>query len=299
VTLNGAEHSLPRTILHVVAAALGAGLTSAALAVDPPARDTSATAVNRRVTNPVSPTWSLQLENDVKLLDLEGHGTHLQDELTFKPTIPLLLTERLKLIGRPLFKLIDDTAYVNAAGGVTRTTGVGDTTFDLVLSPRLGAWLFALGPTFVFPTANLAQTGQGKWQMGPAGVLGYKARRWLAGIIWQQWWSFAGAADRNAVSELHLQYLASYFFGDGWSVGTAPTIKVDWRASGEGVTFPFGPSIGKVVKFGALPVKFELRGMYVPIHPSNGPQGVIEILVTPVIPSLIAGPLFGGAEARQ
>ncbi|MEO8602585.1 MAG: hypothetical protein ABI629_08420 [bacterium] len=279
-------------------AAFVACLTSAGRASDVPSQDLDATAVNRRVTDPVSTTWSLQLKNSVSLLDLERHGIHAQDQLQFQPTMPVRLTDDLKLIARPQFTLLNDTAYVNAAGGVTRTTGVGDMTFDLVLSPILGRWLFALGPTFVLPTANLKQTGQGKWQMGPAGVLGYKTPRWLASLIWQQWWSFAGAADRRAVSELHVQYIANYFFGDGWNVGTAPTIKVNWRATtGEAVTFPFGPAIGKVVKFGALPVKFELRGMYVPVHPQGGADGIVEVLITPVVPALIAAPLFGAAPS--
>ncbi|MDX2168618.1 MAG: hypothetical protein SF182_16210 [Deltaproteobacteria bacterium] len=270
------------------------GLAGAVGASDAPrTAPPSATDINRRVTDPVSTTWSLQLNNKLNILDLGASGAPVQDQLIFKPTLPVWLTRELKLIARPDFTLIDDTPYANAAGGVSRTTGVGDTACDLVLSPRLGPWLLALGPTFVFPTANLDQTGQGKWQIGPAGVLGYKRRSWLAGIIWQQWWSFAGAADRRAVSELHVQYIASWFFGDGWNLGTAPTIKVDWRADGEAVTFPFGPALGKVVRLGSFPVKLELRGMYVPIHPDDGPQGMIEFLVTPVIPSLLVGPLVG------
>ena len=100
-----------------------------------------------------------------------------------------------KLIVRPQFTLVDDTPYTSQ-GEVLRTTGVGDTNLDIVLSPELGPWLLALGPTFVFPTANLDQTGKGKWQAGPAGVLGYRRPSWLAVLIAEQWWSFAGGSDR-------------------------------------------------------------------------------------------------------
>ena len=90
--------------------------------------------------------------------------------------------------------------------------------------------------------------------------MGYHAPTWLAVLIGQQWFSYAGDADRRSVSELHLQYIANWYFGDGWSIGTSPTMKVNWNAaSGQQVTFPFGPTIAKAVKFGdALPVKFEL-----------------------------------------
>jgi hypothetical protein len=149
-------------------------------------------------------------------------------------------------------------------------------------------WLVGLGPTFIFPSGNLDQTGRGQWQAGPTGVAGYLSKRWIAGLIAQQWWSFAGAEDRSAVSQLHLQYLASWFFPHGWSVGTSPTIKVDWRAEpGEQLTFPLGLSLSKVVRLGGrAPVKFEVQGLYAPIHPAAyGEHFGLQLYVIPVIPS--------------
>jgi hypothetical protein len=93
----------------------------------PRAEPPSASDVNRRVTDPVSGTWSLQLTNKLNVLDFGSNGARLRYELTFKPTLPVWLTRDLKLIARPDFTLIDDTPYANAAGGVSRTTGVGDT----------------------------------------------------------------------------------------------------------------------------------------------------------------------------
>lgn len=282
--------ALSLAALYVVAT------TALALASDEePALDTK-TEINRKVTNPVSATWSLKLENDVILLDLEGHGDQVQNKLTFQPTMPVWLTTDLKLIARPEFTLLDSKPYVSN-GDLRRATGLGDTVLDLALSPRLAPWLLGFGPTFVFPTATTDRTGNGKWEAGPAGVFGYEATRWLAGVIAQQWWSFAGESSRPAVSELHLQYIASYFFGDGWSVGTEPTIKFNWRATaGDQVTFPFGPFVAKVVRLGGeLPVKLELQALYVPVHPDkNGEQFQLQIRVTPVVPSPLRGPLFGG-----
>lgn len=258
----------------------------------------SKTEINRKVTDPVSSTWSLKIENNIILLDIDGHGERVQDTVVFQPTLPLWLTDDLKVIPRPKLTLLDAQPYTSG-GDLHYATGFGDMVLDLVVSPKLGPWLLALGPTFVFPTASADQTGQGKWQAGPASVLGYRSPRWLAGIIEQQWWSFGGSTSRPTVSELNLQYLASYFFGDGWSIGTSPVIKVDWRASaGNRVTFPFGPSIGKVVKLGpeSLPVKFELEVLYVPVHPDkNGETLQIQLNVIPVIPGLVHGLLLSGA----
>lgn len=260
----------------------------------------SPTEVNKNVTDPVSTTWSLKLENDVTFLEVEGHGTQVEETLKFQPTMPVLLTPRLKLIARPEFTLLDSEPYTNQ-GDLRRATGVGDTILDVVLSPVSTSWRLGVGSTFVFPTANLDQTGQGKWQAGPAGVVGYRATTWLAALIAQQWWSFAGSASRSSVSELHLQYLASYFFAGGWSVGTAPTIEFDWRATpGTQVTFPLGPNVAKVVKLAdALPVKLEIDALYVPVRPDqNGDRFIIQVKITPVIPALIPGPLRTTGERR-
>src|SRR5262245_506998 len=120
----------------------------------------TSTRINRKVTNPVSLTWSLKLLNTVDFDDVGSHGVHPDYTLQFQPTMSLLLSPFLKLITRPEFTLVDDTAYTNGAGELRRTTGVGDTILDVVLSPKLGPWLLGLGSTFVFPTANLDQTGQ-------------------------------------------------------------------------------------------------------------------------------------------
>ena len=286
--------------LCLVAAAmlstLGAGLAAGQEPSDEPEtrariEQHSPTEVNRNVTDPVSLTWSLKLENDVNFLDIDGHGNPVQDVIKLQPTMPMLLTPALKIIARPQFTLLDSKPYTSD-GDLERATGVGDTVLDLVLSPVSAHWLLALGSTFILPTASTEQTGQGKWQAGPGSVLGYRTPEWLAALIEQQWWSFGGSADRPSVSEMHLQYLASYFLADGWSVGTAPTIQVDWRATaGNRVTFPLGPNVAKVVKLGeGLPVKFELDALYVPVRPDNGERFSIEIKITPVIPAPITGP---------
>ena len=262
-------------------------------------RAVSATEINKKVTDPVSPTWSLKLQNNVIVLDIDGHGDRVQDTFVFQPTLPFWLADNLKLIPRPKLTLIDTKPYTDD-GELRRALGLGDTVLDLVLSPKLGGWLLALGPTFIFPTASAEQTGQGKWQTGPAGVIGYRGDNWLAGVIEQQWWSFAGSSSRSTVSALHLQYIASYFFADGWSIGTSPTIKLDWRASADNrVTFPVGPTLGKVVRLGAVPVKIEIQAVWVPVRPDqNGEKAQIQLNVIPVVPGLIHGLVLGERRER-
>ena len=56
---------------------------------------------------------------------------------------------------------------------------------------------------------------------------------------------------------------------------------------------PIGLSVGTVVKLGRLPVKFELELQYMPVHPRNGQEWNVQVVIIPVIPKLIKGTLFG------
>lgn len=252
------------------------------------------TEINRQVTNPIPAVWSMKIKNEMLFLDRIGQSDRGQYQLQFQPTMPVELIPGWRLIARPQVTLIDDKPYTSQ-GTSQRATGFGDTILDLAVGREPLHWLVALGPTFIFPTASSHQTGQGKFQIGPGGVLGYQTKEWTAYAIAQQWWSFAGEADRASVSELHLQYVASWFLSGGWSVGTSPTIKVDWRASpGNRVTFPLGVEATKVVKLGSLPVKVQVQGLYAPIRPdSYGEKFGIQLYVIPVVPTLIGDALFG------
>ena len=178
-------------------------------------------------------------------------------------------------------------------GGVRHATGVGDTILNLALSPRSDPWLLGIGPTFVLPTANLDRTGHAKWQVGPVGAMGYRSTKWLATAVVQQWWSVAGRTSRSAVSVLNLQHIASYSFGDGWSIGTSPTtlggftwpagdvsLRASTRQGGEGYRRPGQARDPDPVQPGASRVERPDRPDSVHRHS--------------VIPGLIEGVQIGG-----
>jgi hypothetical protein len=183
-------------------------------------------------------------ETDNYLLD-NPHAWN--SELLFEPVLPVALTTDWNLVTRPVFKLFDSKPYMNSEENSARKAGLGDSTLTTLLSPNSPNWQFGLGPTLVLPTATTQQTGKGKWQAGPAAVFGYLSESFLLALYPQQWWSFAGQSDRSATSKLQLQYFASYFVGDGWSVGMSPNIHVNWEASsGQKLTFPVGLGLSKV-----------------------------------------------------
>ncbi len=250
----------------------------------------SATEVNKQLTNPVSTLWSLSMQfNNYQLVNNQWNNN-----LQFQPVLPVSLTKDWNLITRPVFPLYNSVPVPTGPGTFSQTTGFGDTILLELLSPaNVGGWILGLGPTFIFPTASSEFTGQGRWQAGPGAVVGYLSKEYIIGVFPQQWWSI-GSADRPSTSQMNLQPFAAYFFGEGWNVGYSGNILANWMAPSRDVwTVPLGLAIGKIVKLGRLPVKFQIAAQYMVERPSNtGQEWNIQFQITPVLPKLIKGTLF-------
>ena len=138
----------------------------------------SLTEINKKLTNPVSDLWSIAFQQNNYMLDTgAGQPHHWNSNLTFKPVLPVALTENWNLITRPVITVFNSVPHPapHDPAEIERTTGFGDTVLmELVsASPKLaGNWLLGVGPTFIFPTASSDYTGQGKWQVGPAAMGG-------------------------------------------------------------------------------------------------------------------------------
>jgi hypothetical protein len=251
----------------------------------------SATDLSRKLANPVSTTWSIANQiNNYRLAN--GSWSY---NWNFQPLLPVSLTENWNLITRPVVAVYNSVPIETAPGEVDNTTAFGDTIVMEHLSPaKSGPWLLGIGPTFVFPTAASADTGQGKWQAGPSFVFGYLSKKYIIGVFPQQWWSFGGDSSRPETSLLNLQPIASLFFKDGWSVGYSGNVLANWKGTPGNVwTVPVGIGVNKVVKFGRLPVKVGAAVQYMVVRPEPaGQKWDIQITLVPVIPKLVKGTLF-------
>jgi len=117
--------------------------------------------------------------------------------------------------------------------------------------------------------------------------------KYMVAALVQQWWSFAGKDDRPNTSQMAILPKVYAFWGDGWSVGYTGQIQVDWKARhGDRWTVPAGLALGKVVKFGILPVQIRVGGDYIPISPQFGPKWNLQLQITPLLPRLIKKPIF-------
>ena len=281
----------------VVVAALLLGVATPAYPQASAPHQISSNELAMQVANPVTSLWSIQFQfNNFKLesANLDPASGKWAENLLFQPVMPVSLTKDVNLITRPVIPLYVSVPHPGAMGQLERTTTFGDMILAEVLSPaNSGHWLLGAGPSFIFPTAHSDFTGDGKWQLGPAAVVGYLTDKFLVGAFAQQWWSYAGESDRRATSHINIQPFARLFLGEGWSVGYSGNVLADWKARDDDVwTVPIGVGISKIVKFGRLPVNLQIAGQYIPVRPQGGPEWNVQVQVTPVIPKLIKKTVF-------
>ncbi len=280
-------------------AALCLLLTFASVSVA--AEEESVAELNKQLANPVSSLWSIAFQQNNFLVDPGRHeDLRWNSNLNFQPVMPVAISDDWNLITRPVITAYNSVPrpHENVTPlDWTRSQTFGDSVLLELVSPSpklAGKWLFGLGPTLIFPTANSKYTGQGKYQAGPAGLVGYLDEKFIVGLFPQQWYSFSGAGgSRESTSQMNLQPFASLFFEHGWSVGYSGNILANWKADAGNVwTVPVGIAVGKIHKFGKLPIKIQLAVQYMVARPDEfGQKWNFQLTVVPVLPKLIKGNL--------
>jgi hypothetical protein len=255
--------------------------------------------INKQLTNPVSNLWSITFQQNNFVLDpgYGGHDDTWSPNLLFQPVLPIGISEDWNLTTRPVIPLFVSQPHPerNAPQHVDRSTTFGDVTLLQLVSPSpklAGNWLLGAGPTWMFPSATSDFTGSGRWQVGPAALVGYLSEKWIAGALYQQWWSFGqNPDDRDPTSSMNLQPFVSFFLPNAWSIGYSGNILANWKIDrGPEITLPIGLQVAKVVKLGKLPVRFGLAAQWMPVQPDvYGQKWNVQLVVSPVLPKLVKG----------
>jgi hypothetical protein len=261
--------------------------------------------INQELTNPVSNVWSMFTEFDLFFSDgtLKAGGAQLGGRMIFQPVLPFPLygqgQDQWKLITRPTIPVPFSQSVPNGLDDFTSFAGLGDSQLPLLVSPPTGNWLFALGPTWLLPTATRTQFGRQQWGAGPAFVAGYKAKDWIGGVFPQYTWGIGGwnGKDKPGASYLSLLYFFAYSLPDAWQIGSNPTISYDARASsGNRWNVPVGLFAAKTTKIGNLPVKCLLGIEYSVVSQQAFGQGAqIKLSIIPVVPSLVKDAIIRGS----
>ena len=209
----------------------------------------------KELANPGAANATLNFKFEYRTFDGELPDADDQDSFTatFQPVFPFVLSNGNNLIFRPAIPYVFGQPVFNAGQGAFDTEdAIGDIAYDLLYAGTRNGWTLGAGLVGAVPTGT--DISSDNWLLGPS-ALAVKTEDW--GV-----WGFfpfhnekVGGSGAD-VSITSLQYFLFYGLGDGWQIGTGPTITYDWEAdSDDAWTVPFGVQVAKTTAIGKQLVK--------------------------------------------
>jgi hypothetical protein len=237
----------------------------------------------KELANPGGSSATMNFKFEYRSFDgnLPGAGKQENFTTTFQPVLPFRLDNGNNLIVRPAFAyVLDQPSFDASTGQFNRLDGFGDIAYDVLYSTQNGDWTLGAGVVGAIPVGS--EVSGKNWLLGPS-VLAVKTMDWgVAGLFPFHNQKVGGTgAD---VSITSLQYFLFYGLGDGWQIGTGPTISYDWNAgSGNQWTVPIGVSLAKTTTIGGEPVKLNATVEYGAIRPDDfGQEWKLSFTFSPV-----------------
>ena len=266
--------------------------------------------VSHKLSNPVSNVWALFTEFDLSFNN--GNANQGDDKIgslvNFQPVLPIPLygegDDEWKLLVRPAVPIEFASPRPDGVNNTNYDAGLSDILLPILTIPSarmIGKnWILGAGPTFTLPTSTKVQLGRRQWQVGPAGVVGYKTKAFTVGVFPQYFFGVGGRGDQGSnienASNMNLLYFGYFNLPNAWQIGMDPVITYDHKASrGNKWNVPIGLLVTKTTKVGKMPVKFQFGFEYSVVSQDDfGQRFLVKLNVIPVIQSLIQSPLLGG-----
>lgn len=273
----------------------------------------------KKSNNPLSDVWLLIVQNDLSVIGGDDvPGSETLNVTLFQPVMPVpLLDNKYNLILRPVLPVISSpldkdvgklfgrsAAEIAASPKLSaiagdpygeRSAGLGDAVLLSLFGPNsTDGWVYGLGISQVFPTATQDVLGQQKWQIGPAGILARLGSEyghlglesWNLGVLPQQWFSYAGSGDREAVNRMNLQYFINWKMNAVQLIGMTPNIIIDWEEKDidDAVSLPIGLGTIGMMKVGKLPIRWGIEAQYFVVQSdAGGPRFNFRMFFAPVV----------------
>jgi hypothetical protein len=233
--------------------------------------------------NPIASLSSLPFQFNFNM----GVGDYdrTQFVLNIQPVLPTKIGKNWNMINRIIIPVIVQPD-VNAESG--STTGLGTINYTPFFSPKpFGKVSLGFGPSLLIPVLTAPEFGDGQFAIGPSFVLfAGVGKKWTIGFVTAQNWGYYSPTDDPLHSSFFLQYFINYNMKNAWSIGSAPTITVNWNAEdGEKATVPFGLNVAKITQLGKQAAKFSLAYNYNAVNPSGGAKnGQIQFMFILLFP---------------
>jgi hypothetical protein len=261
-----------------------AALTALLGAATTPARaELSAEELAKIAQNPVANLISIPFQNNTNLHF--GPQKNTQDVLNIQPVIPFTVNSDWNIITRTIVPVI---WMPDLAPTLKAVNGIGDTVFTAWLSPgKPGKWIWGAGPVVQAPTDSDTRLGNRNWGLGSSVVLVHldHASPWVFGLLANNIWSLSSNQSGGSYNHGVIQPGINYNFKSGLYITSSPVITVDWRAaSSQQWTLPLGAGIGKIFRFGKLPVNMSLAGYYNVVSPTNSSDWTIRTQIQFLFP---------------
>jgi len=236
---------------------LAAAALAATMAATAPAHaELSAEELAKVAQNPVANLISVPFQDNINFN--YGPEEKTQNLLNIQPVIPVSLGSDWNLITRTILPVVSQPEFFPEEG---RTNGLGDTQFTAFLSPnRTKGLIWGVGPIAQLPTNTDKVLGNDRWGIGPSAVVLRIEGHWVYGALANNLWSVSSSHTDPSYNNFLLQPFINYNFHDGLYLTSSPIITADWKAdSGDRWTVPLGGGVGKIVRFGRLPVNFQTQ----------------------------------------
>ena len=162
-------------------------------------------------------------------------------------------------------------------------SGLADITYQGFLSPAApGKLIWGAGAALTMPTGSEGLSSD-RWSAGPSVLLLTMPGKFVVGLLAQNVWDFAGSGHKS-VNRLTLQPILNYNFGLGWYAFSAPIWTANWEED-EKWTIPLGGGLGKLHRFGKMPIDFKLGYYHNVERPEKSPDSSILFAVKLLLPT--------------
>ena len=234
----------------------------------------------KQANAPISSILQIRLQDSYQpeFTGVNGHG----NVVTLAVTMPL---PKRRLLPLPQLSLLTLPAAITLPNGLT---GTGDLRLlDLAIFHPDRNVVWGVGPVLVFPTASRRETGQEKWQAGPAAAVAFTPQKWLVGVLVQNPISFAGEGDRADANLMSLQPFVSYQIGNGWFIRSQPQLLFNWTNGKQ--LLPLDLGVGRVFRIGRQNVSCFIEPYWNLTHDGPTPKYGITVGVALLYPDFWQG----------
>ncbi|SMP24791.1 hypothetical protein [Shimia sagamensis] len=236
----------------------------------------------KELSNPGAANATMNFKLEYRSFDgtLAGADDQNSTTLTFQPVLPFILPNGNNLIFRPAFSYVWDQPSVSS-GGISTRNSWGDIPYDLLYSWSGEGWTFGAGVVGSIPTGSAASSDN--WLLGPS-ALAVRTTDWgVWGVFPFHNEKVGGNGPDMSLSSL--QYFLFYSLGEGWLIGTGPTMSYDWNApSGDAWTVPLQLSLSKTAAIGKQLVKLNFSADYNMVRPDAfAEEWTYTFTVSPVV----------------